>query len=106
MASYLVTGASRGLGLGLCAALAAKPASEVQTVFAAFRTETAGLKKLVSDFPGWVEAVALDVTVEDSAKKAASLIQQVLGDRGLDVLINSAGVQGYTPNGTQNMSVM
>lgn len=34
----------------------------------------------------------LDVEVENDAKDAAEAVSRVLGDRGLDYLINNAGV--------------
>jgi hypothetical protein len=46
MASYFVTGTSRGVGPKLIEILAAKPASEVSVVFAAARTATDALKDL------------------------------------------------------------
>ncbi|KAF7561809.1 hypothetical protein G7046_g2352 [Stylonectria norvegica] len=103
MASYLITGTGRGLGLALSAALAAKPASEVSVVYAAFRTETEALKNLVSSSNGRVQAVPLDVTDPESVKKAASQVEKSLGGKGLDVLYNNAGVMNWTPNGIATM---
>ncbi|POR36187.1 Putative short chain oxidoreductase [Tolypocladium paradoxum] len=104
MASYLVTGASRGLGLGLCAALAAKPAAEVSVVYAAMRTETDALKQLVAKSPGRVELVAMDVTSEPSVGRAAGEVERSLGGKGLDVVVNAAGVMTVTPDGIETMS--
>lgn len=103
MASYLVTGTSRGIGLALCEALAAKPASEVSVVFAAYRTYTDGLKQLVAKSDGRIKAVAMDVTDEAQIKDAAMLVEKALDNKGLDVLINNAGVAPLTPGGIATM---
>lgn len=103
MASYFIAGASRGLGLGLCSALAAKPASEVAIVYAAARTKTDDLLKLVESSSGRVKIISMDVTLEQSVKEAASQVERSLPTKGLDVLINCAGVQPYTPDGIQTM---
>lgn len=104
MASYFITGASRGIGLALSGALAAKPASEVSVVFAAYRTNTEELQKLVSSSQGRVQAVQLDVASDESAKKAASQVEESLSGKGLDVLINNAGVSTFAPDGIQTMT--
>lgn len=103
MASYLVTGASRGIGLGIASVLASKPASEVSIVFAAARTETDALKQLIANSAGRVELVHMDVTSEESIKEAASKVDQSLNGNGLDVLINNAGVLNLTPDGIETM---
>ncbi|KAM5378551.1 hypothetical protein ACJZ2D_004505 [Fusarium nematophilum] len=104
MASYLISGASRGIGLGICAALAAKPASEVSIVFAAVRTETDAVKQLVSEFPDRVALVPMDAASEDSVRKAAGLVEESLDGKGLDVVMNVAGVMPFTPEGVQAMN--
>lgn len=103
MASYLVTGTSRGIGLTLANILASKPASEVSTVYAAARTETDELKRLVAKSNGRVQIVGIDVTSKDSARKAASQVEQALGGKSLDVLINNVGIMNYTPDGIEAM---
>lgn len=103
MASYLITGTSRGIGLALTEILASKPASEVSVVFAATRTETNALKQLVSQSAGRVHLVRIDVTDEESVKKAAAEVQQLLNGKGLDILINGVGIMNYTPGGIETM---
>lgn len=105
MASYLITGTSRGIGLKLAEILAAKPASEVSVIFAATRTETDALKQLAAKSAGHVEIVSIDVTSEESVKQAVSKVEQSLGGKGLDVLINNAGIMNSTPNGIETMLV-
>lgn len=100
--TYLITGSSRGIGLAIVTALAAKPATEVSKVFASARSETDSLKQLIAKSGGRVEFVALDVTSQESAKSAASKVTESLGGKGLDVLINNAGV-GDKWNKTEDM---
>ncbi|KAL4748899.1 hypothetical protein BDW72DRAFT_205223 [Aspergillus terricola var. indicus] len=86
MATYLVTGASRGLGLELAAQLAASPPTEVSLVFTTSRNISAqGLAGL------------LDPSDPESLRAAVALVDDYLRGRGLDVLINNAGVQPITP---------
>lgn len=106
MASYFITGTSRGVGLKLTEILAAKPASEVSIIFAAARTETDALKDLTAKYSGRIEIVSIDVTSENSVKQAASKVEQSLGGKGLDVLINNAGIMNYSPDGIETMFVV
>ena len=103
MASYLITGASRGLGLELARQLASFPASEVSKVFATTRGDAAGLEELAKKSSGRVVVVRLDVTNEASIKKAAVEIEANLDSKGLDVLINNAGILQYSPKGISTM---
>lgn len=105
MASYLITGSSRGIGFGYVSILARKDESEVSKVFAAARSENSALKELIAKSNGRVEFVPLEVTSEESAKEAAQQVQRSLGDKGLDVLINNAGVPSHTEGGIENMCV-
>ncbi|KAB2576424.1 C-factor [Lasiodiplodia theobromae] len=104
MASYLITGSSRGIGFAVASFLAAKPATEISKVFASARSESDGLKELIAKSDGRVEYVQLDVTSPESAKKAAGQVEQSLNGKGLDVLINNAGAMVFTPGGIQTMS--
>lgn len=103
MSTYLITGTSRGIGLTMASHLASKPASEVSTVFAAARTETDALKQLIAQSAGRVQFVKIDVVDQESVKKAAAEVDQALGDKGLDVLINNVGLMPFTPNGIETM---
>ncbi|KAL8927519.1 MAG: hypothetical protein Q9208_002324 [Pyrenodesmia sp. 3 TL-2023] len=91
MASYLITGASRGFGLALAQQLASLPASDVSKIFAPARGDAPTLEELVKKSPGRVVYVQLDVTSEASIKQAAAEVEANLTDNGLDVLINNAG---------------
>jgi NAD(P)-dependent dehydrogenase (short-subunit alcohol dehydrogenase family) len=103
MASYLITGASRGLGLELARQLSSLPTSQVGKVFATTRGDAAGLNELVEKSSGKVVVVKLDATKPESVKQAAADVETQLGGKGLDVLINNAGIMPATPNGVVTM---
>ncbi|POS69464.1 hypothetical protein DHEL01_v212141 [Diaporthe helianthi] len=103
MASYLISGASRGLGLALAASLSSRPASEVSKVFAAARKQSDDLKKLVDGSNGRVQFVPLEVTSQKSAEEAAQTVEKSLNGEGLDYLINNAGIMNRIPNGIVDM---
>lgn len=104
MASYLITGSSRGIGLALVTLLASKPVSEVSKVFAAARKQNSSLEKLVQESGGRVEFIQLDVTDEQGSQQASKTVEKALNGKGLDILINNAGIMNYTPNGIENMT--
>lgn len=98
MSSYLVTGSSRGIGLELVTQLAAKPREEVRIIFASARSPTSPkLQALLQQHSGRVVHIPLDVTNRQSINNAAKLVTAALGEKGLDVLINNAGVMRYGP---------
>jgi NAD(P)-dependent dehydrogenase (short-subunit alcohol dehydrogenase family) len=103
MASYLITGASRGLGLELTRQLSSFPASEVGKVFATTRGDAPELDDLVEKSSGRVVAVRLDVTNEATIKQAAAEVEANLNGKGLDVLINNAGIAKWFPEGLDTM---
>ncbi|KAJ0120124.1 hypothetical protein J7T55_000979 [Diaporthe amygdali] len=103
MASYFITGASRGLGLQLTTTLASRPSSEVSKIFAAARKQSDDLKKLTEESNGRVQFVFLEVTSQQSAEEAARTVEKSLNGQGLDYLINNAGIMNTTPNGIVDM---
>lgn len=106
MASYLVTGASRGLGLALVSRLAALSSAEVGTIFATARSDNVSkLEELSKGSGGRVQIIKLDVDRKESVQEAAREVKHRLQGKGLDYLINNAGVLGYSPNGIEGMFV-
>lgn len=103
MASYLITGATRGFGLALTHQLASLPASDVTKIFATARADAPALDELARNSSGRVVVVKLDVTNEASIKQAAAEVEASLQGKGLDVLINNAGVSLYAADGVQSM---
>ena len=103
MASYLITGSSKGFGLALARQLATLPASDVSKVFATARGDAPALQELVKKSSGRVVFVKLDVTNEASINQAAAEVEASLAGKGLDVLINNAGVMQYASGGVKSM---
>ncbi|KAL4938895.1 hypothetical protein BDV06DRAFT_200000 [Aspergillus oleicola] len=107
MATYLVTGTGRGVGLGLAMvkSLASAPESEVSTIFATVRSSPPQeLQDLVSSSNGRVVIISLEVTKLKSIEAAVKEVKAKLGSRGLDVLINNAAVvPADTVDGIENM---
>lgn len=104
MANYLITGSSRGLGLALVSRLAALPSSEVGTIIATARQDNSPqLRDLVNKSSGQVGFVPLDVTSPQSIQQAVKLVENRLQGKGLDVLINNAGVLPVTRGGIEAM---
>ena len=79
MATWVVTGANRGIGLEMCRQLKARG----EDVFAACRTTSAELDAL-----GVTVVSGVEMTSDDGAAKIA----KALGDKRIDVLLNNAGV--------------
>ena len=87
-ATALVTGANRGLGRELVAALLAAGARKVY----ATARDVAGLQGLVATYPGRVETLVLDVTDAAQIDRAAAQCADV------NLLVNNAGInrkQGF-----------
>jgi NAD(P)-dependent dehydrogenase (short-subunit alcohol dehydrogenase family) len=84
----VVTGANRGLGLGLARAFAARG----DEVWATARrpSDAKELQALAKSSGGKVRVHELDVTSDEQVRTIAA----ALGDASLDVLINNAGVAG------------
>ncbi|KAE8441719.1 hypothetical protein EG329_004505 [Mollisiaceae sp. DMI_Dod_QoI] len=93
---------SRGLGLELATQLASS--SNVSTIFATARKESPALKELIQKSNGRVVSIALETTSQESIKQAVTEVEKALGGKGLDVLINNAGIMDYTPEGASAMS--
>lgn len=86
MATVLITGASAGIGR----ATAMKLAGQGHHVIAAARNVTA-LDQMKRTAKGKVDVLALDVTSQDSVDAAKAEVPSLVGQEGLDVLINNAG---------------
>lgn len=104
MSTYLITGASRGLGYTIVSLLATQPESEVATIFAAARKDNSTqLKELREKYPSRVKFVQLDVSDDKSVEEAARSVQRELNGGGLDVLVNNAGIMPWIQGGVENM---
>ncbi|KAB8077393.1 short chain oxidoreductase [Aspergillus leporis] len=83
MSSFFITGTSRGFGLAL--------ARQDQQ------------KELAKKLFDRVVVVKLDITDEASIKQAAAEVEAKLEGKGLDVLINNAGVCHYVSDGVKSI---
>lgn len=88
MTSYLVAGASRGIGLALTQALASQPSTS--TIFAGVRNTNDPTLSTLKSNPK-IRVVELDITSDISVSAAAEDIAQQNGGK-LDVVIVNAGV--------------
>jgi NADP-dependent 3-hydroxy acid dehydrogenase YdfG len=105
MASFFVTGASRGIGYELVSQLSEQPASQVSVVFAAIRSRPSEqLRALIERSSGRVIPVTVTITDRASIDKAVSEVETHLAGKGLDFLINNAGVMPLSLNGIASMT--
>lgn len=93
MASLLITGSSRGLGLSLVEHLLTFPPTTIGTIYATARAATPSgpLGQVIQSAEGRVKYIQLDVNNQESIKSAATSVSQQTDN--LDILINNAGVQ-------------
>lgn len=99
MATYLITGTAKGLGLELTKQLSELPASQVSKIFAVTRSPpSTALSDLISRNNGRIVNVIASVDDTISVEKAVQEVKGHLGSRGLDVLINNAAIQQHSPN--------
>jgi NAD(P)-dependent dehydrogenase (short-subunit alcohol dehydrogenase family) len=103
MATYLITGASRGIGLELTKQLLELPASQVSKVFAL--TESDAIKQLEQKYPDRLYPVSASVDNTASVQKAAEVVKTKLDGQPLDVLINNAGIGGETTGSIKDMEL-
>ncbi|KAI0783046.1 putative short-chain dehydrogenases/reductase [Abortiporus biennis] len=92
MPSYLITGASRGIGLGLVQQLLKNPENQVIAT-ARNPSSSKGLQELREQYPDNKRLITLtlDVSKPEDIKKAAEDAEKLLPG-GLDVLINNAAI--------------
>ncbi|XP_071613308.1 C-signal-like [Heliangelus exortis] len=106
--TVLVTGANRGIGLGLVQKLLELP-SPPQWVFAGCRDPNGQrareLQSLASKHPNLV-IIALEVSDPISIKAAAARVGEKLGGLGLNLLINNAGVVKPLSIGAETLESM
>ncbi|CRG92570.1 hypothetical protein PISL3812_09632 [Talaromyces islandicus] len=97
MASYLITGSSRGLGLELVKQLVTFKQNTIGAIFASARASSPSseLAQVIQASNGRVQYVQLDVSDQSSVEAAAATVTQKLSSTksGLDVLVNNAGIQ-------------
>jgi NAD(P)-dependent dehydrogenase (short-subunit alcohol dehydrogenase family) len=90
--TVLVSGASTGIGR----ATAVRMANAGWDVFAGVRKPEDG-EAVRSESPGRIRPVILDVTDRDTIESTAAAVRESVGDRGLDGLVNNAGITVQGP---------
>ncbi|KAJ8043694.1 hypothetical protein HOLleu_10899 [Holothuria leucospilota] len=95
MSSILITGANRGIGLEFVRQLASSKEGKWKYVFAACRNpeKAEELKQMAASYSS-VKLVELDVTSDATIETAVNQVSSVVGDKGLNVVINNAGIFG------------
>ncbi|EIW54631.1 NAD-P-binding protein [Trametes versicolor FP-101664 SS1] len=89
--SWLVTGANRGIGLEIVRQLLASPTNLVVATARAPEKATA-LHDLRETAKGTLHIIKLDISDFDSIRASAKDLQVILGETGLDYLINNAAI--------------
>src|ERR1700748_3802367 len=93
----LVTGASKGIGAGIAAALAGAGAA----VIVNYASDREGAEKVVAEITaagGKATAVQADVANTEAVSRMFDTTKKEYGR--LDILVNNAGIYGFTPIGT------
>ena len=90
--SVVVTGCNRGIGLELVRQLLAMP-SPPRHLFATYRNSATAVEllELATTSPS-LHALQLEVTDTDAHAALVAKVQEVVGDGGLNLLINNAGM--------------
>ena len=105
MASILITGCSRGIGLELTKLYSLL--TDVSIVFATARSLTPALQEVIDSSSDRVQFISLDVTKDDSITAAVQEVTEKLGPRrGLDILVNKAGIQVLEKDGATHMHAL
>ena len=97
MTSYLVTGANRGIGLEMVKRLK-ESAKNGDVVIACSRSDSKELTDLASHSS--VHHVKLDITSDESVNEAYENVAKILDGKGLNVLVNNAGILIKSENPT------
>lgn len=94
----LITGANRGIGLGLTERFLAKPS---HTVIAAVRNPAHATAHALQELPRGPDSrlvvVKLDASIEQDAQDAVTELQQKHGINYLDIVIANAGISYIYP---------
>ena len=91
--SVLVTGANRGIGLEFVRQFLSLSPPPKHIIATCRTPESADeLKKLASSSSGRVHVLALDVKNYESYSGLVEQVGQIVGNDGLDLLVNNAGV--------------
>ncbi|CAL2047667.1 unnamed protein product [Caenorhabditis brenneri] len=104
--SVLITGSNRGIGLGLVKELL--KISEIETIIAGARNPEAAkdLQSLSKD-NSRLHLLQIDVSDDNSLKNSVRKVEDFVGARGLNMLINNGGVlDAYRADGSPNKDIV
>ncbi|KAI0326502.1 NAD-P-binding protein [Cubamyces sp. BRFM 1775] len=89
--TWLITGSSRGIGLETAKQLLASPAN---VVLATCRnpSQATALVELTESAPGRLHVIELDVTDDASVRRSVERALSIVGEGGIDYLINNAAL--------------
>ncbi|CAO4374301.1 unnamed protein product [Caenorhabditis nigoni] len=89
--TVFITGANRGIGLGIVRELL--KVSGIETIIAGARNvEAAKDLQSLSQSDSRLNLVPVDVSCDESLKNSVKQVEGLVGDRGLNLLINNAGI--------------
>jgi len=93
MRSLLITGANRGIGLEMVKQFLNHPSAKPEILIATARkpADAKELQELAAK-DNSLHVLPLDVTKFDSFKEFAAKVGAIVGDKGLNVLFNNAGI--------------
>uniref|UniRef100_A0A1B6LM00 Short-chain dehydrogenase n=1 Tax=Graphocephala atropunctata TaxID=36148 RepID=A0A1B6LM00_9HEMI len=93
MRSLLITGANRGIGLELVKQFLSHPKAKPEILIATARkpAEAKELQELAAKDKS-LHILPLDITKFDSFKEFSEKVSKIVGDHGLNVLLNNAGI--------------
>ncbi|KAL8198431.1 UNVERIFIED_CONTAM: hypothetical protein K2H54_010458 [Gekko kuhli] len=90
--SVLITGSSRGIGLGLVRGLlAACPSPDFVIATCRYPEKAQELQQLCKKYSN-LKLLQLDVVSESSIKKVVREVEDIVGEKGLNCLVNNAGI--------------
>ena len=90
--SVLITGCNRGIGLGMLKYFVANSGSDTQ-LFSCSRRSSPELDKL-GELDN-VHLLTMDITNKESVDSAVAKVTEILGGKGLNLLINNAAVASW-----------
>ncbi|KAI0738667.1 C-factor [Daedaleopsis nitida] len=88
---WFITGANRGIGLELTRQLLQQP-SNIVIATSRDPAKTTALRALGNNAKGTLHVVRLDTADRESIRKCADEVAGIVGDRGVDYLVNNAAI--------------